>query len=546
MLLVLGVVLSVVTSQRLLQPVAAAADALSFLLLGDWGKGGSSGLYGSSLDDDEFKAVLNKLNESAVQSVADNKDNKKTKTFYQVQVAKAMSDFASVSDPSPSFVVALGDNFYNNGVSSHADKLWDYLWKDIYLTYRSLQIPWFPVFGNHDYGGGPTYVQAQLDRTIEHVDDDWWQFPARNYSKRFAIPGSANATVQIIFVDTTTLAPSVNKCCNENGGVSKEEQSLRIQNQLEHIIAALEEAKADPPTWLLVAGHYPVFSAGSNGDTIELQQNLLPLLREYRVHAYLCGHDHISEHLRHKGVEFFVAGAGSMTDKLGAAGTAADELVWAGVGYSAFAYVHATAVSLKVGFVAANGTEMYSFTLNNPHRVVPPQPPLFPSIMSDEPASSLSLGLVLLGLVSGAAYVLASKSGFFSVDKSNTSMEEVSKAEVVVETGGYVPMLKRMSTAQSSLASMEEGEPDSSTSDKLSNQSTDISKPVCPEVEGDTYAPLHLSRGDVASEVFSQTDRSFTPLPAGSFLQQEMVVAEQPRAARPAAVLHRRAYTSFL
>ncbi|RYH02093.1 hypothetical protein EON65_47970 [archaeon] len=191
----------------------AADDALSFLLLGDWGKGGSSGAYGSSLDDDEFKISFNPLNSSDVISQA---DNKKTKTFYQVKIAKAMSDFASAADPHPSFVIALGDNFYNNGVSSSTDKLWDYLWKDIYLIYSSLRIPWYPVFGNHDYGGGAAYVQAQLQRTAEHLDDDLWQFPAKNYTRRFVMPGESNATVQIIFVDTTTLAPSVNKCCNEN------------------------------------------------------------------------------------------------------------------------------------------------------------------------------------------------------------------------------------------------------------------------------------------------------------------------------------------
>eukprot|EP01031_Cornospumella_fuschlensis_P030453 gene30453-36802_t len=245
--------------------VHGEGSALSFLLLGDWGKGGTTGAYGSSLNDDEFQ------NSMAPQGVASsnnnnnnnnnkNNNNKNNKVFYQVQVAKAMGQYAASASPAPSFVLALGDNFYNNGVSSSTDKLWDYLWKDVYLGYESLRIPWHPVFGNHDYGGGASAVQAQLQRSAEHTDDDIWQFPAANYSKRFAIPGGLNATVQIVFVDTTTLAPSVNKCCNENGGVSQEEQFARIENQLRHITAALEEAKSDPPTWLLVAGHYPVFS----------------------------------------------------------------------------------------------------------------------------------------------------------------------------------------------------------------------------------------------------------------------------------------------
>ncbi len=51
------------------------------------------------------------------------------------------------------------------------------------------------------------------------------------------------------------------------------------------------------PKWLIVAGHYPIYSAGSNGDINELKQNLLPLLLEYKIDAYISGHDHISEHL---------------------------------------------------------------------------------------------------------------------------------------------------------------------------------------------------------------------------------------------------------
>jgi 3',5'-cyclic AMP phosphodiesterase CpdA len=56
----------------------------------------------------------------------------------------------------------------------------------------------------------------------------------------------------------------------------------------------LVEAIRHNPTWLLVAGHYPVFSTGEHGDTSELKSYLLPLLTKYKVHAYFCGHDHFS------------------------------------------------------------------------------------------------------------------------------------------------------------------------------------------------------------------------------------------------------------
>ena len=42
--------------------------------------------------------------------------------YNQNNVAKAMGTYASVY--TPSFVLSLGDNFYNNGVQSTSDSLW--------------------------------------------------------------------------------------------------------------------------------------------------------------------------------------------------------------------------------------------------------------------------------------------------------------------------------------------------------------------------------------------------------------------------------------
>ena len=80
-----------------------------------------------------------------------------------------------------------------------------------------------------------------------------------------------------------------------NRGISVAVQTARIKNQLEHIDAMLDAASQEEPTWLLVAGHYPIFSVGEHGDTSELKDYLLPLLQKYNVDAYFCGHDHLSE-----------------------------------------------------------------------------------------------------------------------------------------------------------------------------------------------------------------------------------------------------------
>jgi hypothetical protein len=46
-------------------------------------------------------------------------------------------------------------------------------------------------------------------------------------------------------------------------GVSTAEQKRRIVNQLIHIDKMLKEAVEARPTWLIVAGHYPVYSIGT-------------------------------------------------------------------------------------------------------------------------------------------------------------------------------------------------------------------------------------------------------------------------------------------
>lgn len=166
---------------------------------------------------------------------------------YQVAVSKALGNWASAN--SPDFVIALGDNFYTDGVASTSDEMWSTHWKQVYLGYSNLNIPWYPVLGNHDYGGGSSYVQAQLDYA---KIDSTWQMNGKNYSQYFSIPDGG--TVAIIFIDTTTLAPSVNKCCNSKGGISEEVQLERINSQLKNVEKMLKEAIAKDATWIFIAG----------------------------------------------------------------------------------------------------------------------------------------------------------------------------------------------------------------------------------------------------------------------------------------------------
>jgi len=145
---------------------------------------------------------------------------------------------------------------------------------------------------------------------------------------------------------------------------SSEVKQALIVNQLAHIESMLASYAADPPTWLLVAGHYPIYSNGAHGDTSELVTYLQPLLEQYHVHAYIAGHDHFSSHLQYKDIEYFIAGAGSMLDS--AKYSSAANLLWYDTSNPGFAYVDASADELLIGFITSNQQEMYSYALKNP------------------------------------------------------------------------------------------------------------------------------------------------------------------------------------
>jgi 3',5'-cyclic AMP phosphodiesterase CpdA len=59
------------------------------------------------------------------------------------------------------------------------------------------------------------------------------------------------------------------------------------------VLAWLEAGlAASTAPFLLVAGHYPIFSPCAHGNTQWAIDALLPLLRRYNATAYLSGHDH--------------------------------------------------------------------------------------------------------------------------------------------------------------------------------------------------------------------------------------------------------------
>ena len=78
----------------------------------------------------------------------------------------------------------------------------------------------------------------------------------------------------------------------------------------------LRTISASSVPYIIVGGHFPVYSVAEHGSTQCLIQKVMPLLHKYKVSAYMSGHDHNLQHLSYTNlgstVEYFVVGANAL------------------------------------------------------------------------------------------------------------------------------------------------------------------------------------------------------------------------------------------
>jgi hypothetical protein len=190
------------------------------------------------------------------------------------------------------------------------DPLWESHFTGLF-TPEAFPVPFYPIRGNHDYRS--SNPDAQLEYYTEHGDEGRWVFPAAYYQINKVL--ADGTTIDLIFLDTLLLAPEATE--SEAAIHLPADKKERREEQYAWVEATLAQSTAD---WLLVFGHYPIFSVGEHGDTPGLIARLLPLFERHHVDMYVSGHDHTLQHLQHlpkTHTQFFVNGNGAKVGTVG-------------------------------------------------------------------------------------------------------------------------------------------------------------------------------------------------------------------------------------
>jgi len=281
---------------------------------------------------------------------------------------------ASATERNVSFVINVGDNFYYIGVSDLNDSQWKDDFENVY-TDPSLNVPWYSILGNHDYGENP---ECQAHYVSPPATANRWVLPDRNYTKRMLLGAGVYATW--VFIDTSPCIAEYRS--NDPSGwdpPASEAPEFHPNIIAENCTAQylwLQQTLATVPStdWLFVVGHHPA-------DEIDVE-DMTTLMQNAKMDLYLCGHSHLLElfHVDNFTTPYVISGAGCMVQVPATEGGHKEELshhelnggqgalghtyknVWSSktAGFTIHTF-SSDFLSLKTEFIAYNGTTLYSF-----------------------------------------------------------------------------------------------------------------------------------------------------------------------------------------
>lgn len=244
-----------------------------------------------------------------------------TGTPMQYKVGKAM--FKRCQQSKCDFILGLGDNIYNDGVSSVTDPQFLTKFERPYQEFG--HFPFYMTLGNHDYHGD---VQSQIDYSAKSPR---WRMPAAYY----LVP-HLPAWIKIMVLDT-------------------------MQKTNHHQWEMLEKEMCSFKGVKIIAGHHPMWSVGSHGNDEEIQELLWPIIKKCHIHFVFNGHDHDQEHMLREGVNLFIQGAGAKSKTVDRDAMEANLTRFASAtpGFALFNLDHSTK-NWKIQFFNDSNEEIYT------------------------------------------------------------------------------------------------------------------------------------------------------------------------------------------
>eukprot|EP00933_Yihiella_yeosuensis_P030535 TRINITY_DN24170_c0_g1_i1.p1 TRINITY_DN24170_c0_g1~~TRINITY_DN24170_c0_g1_i1.p1 ORF type:complete len:342 (-),score=38.32 TRINITY_DN24170_c0_g1_i1:91-1116(-) len=268
------------------------------------------------------------------------------------------------------YTVVLGDNFYLTGVKSEDDPRFNETFEFVFSSDHLKNAKHFRVLaGNHDHYGNCSAEIAYTKRSVR------WHFPSLYYD--FIERTDDGQSVHHVMIDTILLAgqsmDSYGKDLPGSAYPGPSDEEL-ANKQWKWIESTLSTSKAD---YLVVAGHYPIWSICEHGPTNFLVERLKPILEAANVSVYLAGHDHCAQFFDEgRGVKYHGIGAGVVINPsmrhLNA--VPPGSLKWhlkAGIlGYleGAFAHVSINKTGLVVSHYGSDGKKLFEAEAVPPRR----------------------------------------------------------------------------------------------------------------------------------------------------------------------------------
>ncbi|MBA2760766.1 MAG: metallophosphoesterase [Segetibacter sp.] len=197
-----------------------------------------------------------------------------------------------------SLILTVGDNFYEDGVSSINDEHWKLSYKNVYKELTK-KYPWYVALGNHDYRGN---VEAQLDY---HSVNGNWNMPGRYYTFNKTLSGKQK--VRFIIIDTDPYIPAYYADPIYKKVIAAQDTAKQTR-WIDSVLASSKEE------WKIVVGHHPLYYANAKRpDTSTLVRVMEPLFEKHKVQAYIAGHVHDIEYnlLKQSRVGHIISGSGA-------------------------------------------------------------------------------------------------------------------------------------------------------------------------------------------------------------------------------------------